>query len=104
MSMIDGNMRGLLRGLGGAYCFLCLVHKDAACGRIDGIDVEDFCVINRSQEDTESDFERLVDDTGNVKKRRNDYADRKGLTQKPVLQEEPLLSVSPLHSVMRTFD
>ena len=40
----------------------------------------------------------------NVKKCRNDYADRKGLTQKPVLQDEGLLSVSPLHSVMRTFD
>ena len=33
LSMIDGKMRGLVTGLGGAYCLLCKVEQNIACGR-----------------------------------------------------------------------
>ena len=33
MTMIDGAMRSLLSGLGGAFCFLCFVSLNTACGR-----------------------------------------------------------------------
>ena len=33
ISMIDAKMRGLITGLGGAYCLLCTVEKGVACGR-----------------------------------------------------------------------
>ena len=34
-SMIDAKMRGLCTGLGGAYCLLCTIPSDYACGRVD---------------------------------------------------------------------
>ena len=107
LSMIDAKMRGLLTGLGGAYCLLCTVDKDTACGRSSGsipIDIESSCfAINRSYEETRNDYDRLSDDNGMVKKRRKDYSDRKGLTQEPLVDED-LSIVSPLHSLMRSYD
>ena len=44
-----------------------------------------------------------MDETGNVKKCRGDYSDRKGVTQEPLVSED-LNAVSPLHSLMRGFD
>lgn len=102
MSMIDSKMRGLLSGLGGAYCLLCTVDRDTACGRKD-VDVESFFNINRNYETTKEDFERLSGGAGEVKKRKNDYEDRKGVTQNPIVQED-LNTVSPLHCLMRSFD
>ena len=32
------------------------------------------------------------------------YQDRKGLTQEPIVEETSIFSVSPLHSLMRSFD
>ena len=107
LSMIDAKMRSLLTGLGGAYCLLCTVDKDTACGRPSGsipIDIESSCfVINRSYEETRYDYDRLSDDNGLVKRRRKDYADRKGLTQEPLVNED-LSTISPLHSLMRSYD
>ena len=40
---------------------------------------------------------------GTVKRRLNDYASRRGVTQDPVLPDEDLLDVSPLHSLLRLF-
>ena len=107
LSCIDAKMRGLLSGLGGAYCLLCIVDKDTACGRSSvntPIDIESSCfVINRSYEETRKDYDRLSDDNGQVKRQRKDYANRKGLTQEPLVNED-LSTVSPLHSLMRSYD
>ena len=97
-------MRGLLTGLGGAYCLLCTVEKGVACGRSGDnlpLQCEDFFHINRSAETTREDYRRLSDDHGNLKLRRNDYHDRKGVTQLPLVEED-LNQVSPLHSLMRS--
>ena len=65
--------------------------------------VESFFEINRSVEETKADYERLVDQTGTLKRSRGDYGDRKGVTQQPLVDED-LNAVSPLHSLMRSFD
>ena len=104
--MIDAKMRGLLSGLGGAFCLLCTVSKDSACGRSENnlpVDCENFFTINRSEEITTNDYRRLSDDHGAVKRKKGDYDDRKGLTQRPTVSID-LNMVSPLHSLMRSFD
>ena len=101
LSMIDAKMRALLSGLGGAYCLLCSIDQDSACGRTE-YPLETFFEINRDINQTKEDFLRLADAEGNVKKAKGDYADRKGLTQEPLVDEN-LNMVSPLHSLMRTF-
>ena len=57
-SMIDSKMRGLATGLGGAYCLLCTVPKDFACGRVTAgtlpVDVGSMFHINRTLEQTKS--------------------------------------------------
>ena len=101
MSMIDGKMRSLLTVLGGAYC---TVNSNTASGRCaDGekVEVERFFSINRSATETLLDYERLKLGDGSVKRRKADYSDRKGLTKRPVLEDENLYSVSPLHSLMQ---
>ena len=50
-----------------------------------------------------NDYDRLSNDNGMVKKPRRDYSDRKGLTQEPLVDED-LSIVSPLHSLMRSYD
>ena len=106
LSMIDGKMRGLVTGLGGAYCLLCKVEKDIACGRSGNnipVDLEQVCFnINRTTEEARTDYERLVKPDGTVA--RTSYQDRKGLTQEPIVEETSIFSVSPLHSLMRCFD
>ena len=45
----------------------------------------------------------LVDATNCIKKRKNDYETRGGLTQEPIVEDD-LKMVSPLHCLMRCFD
>ena len=103
MSMIDGKMRAMLSGLGGAYCLLCTTDQDTVCGRSAlAMDIEACFNINRDYVETRRDFDRLQEG-GTVKSRRLDYADRKGLTHEPLLEID-LNQVSPLHSLLRSFD
>ena len=106
LSMIDAKMRGLITGLGGAYCLLCVVEDKIACGRTGNnlpVDLEQTCFnINRTIEDTKADYERLVKPDGTVTK--TSYEDRKGVTQEPLSEDSSIFSVSPLHSLMRSFD
>ena len=78
LSMIDAKMRALLSGLGGAYCLLCSIDQDSACGRTE-YPLETFFEINRDINQTKEYFLRLTDTEGNVKRAKEDYADRKGL-------------------------
>lgn len=93
LTMIDSKMRSLLSGLGGAYCRLCTCTTDHGCGR-EGL-LEHCFTINRTPEETREDYNRLVHENGEVKKRKGDYVDRKGVTQEPVVDIN-LNSVAPL--------
>ena len=106
LSMIDAKMRGLLTGLGGAFCLLCTVPADTASGRSCTtlpVNVEDFFSINRSLSETMDDYERLLLPDGTVDTTAS-YADRKGLTQMPLVSDDSVISVSPLHALLRCFD
>ena len=100
MTMIDGKMRCLLSGLGGAYCVLCLITLKTACGR-DG-DYTSFLTITRSAEKNRALWDKLVDEDNCIKKRKNDYEIRGGLMQEPLVGED-LTMLSPLHCLMRSF-
>ena len=45
----------------------------------------------------------MCGEDGKVKRSKKDYADKKGLTQRPIVNEN-LNKVSPLHSMMRVFE
>ena len=113
--MIDAKMRPLLTGLGGAYCLLCTAGKTIGWGMVnreqlllEGTNlkevIESECFhINRDYETTRTDYNRLFDpDKQKLKKRKGDEADRKGVTQEPLVDEN-LNDVSPVHSLMNTF-
>ena len=106
MTMIDSKMRGLVTGLGGAYCLLCTVSSNTACGRsVVGdfpVNVEEHFLINRTMEETTADYQRLLQPDGSLNK--STYEDRKGVTQEPLVDDNSVFSVSPLHSLMRVFD
>ena len=105
MSMIDGKMRSLVTGLGGAYCLLCTVPQDIACGRSNiQVNIEESCfTINRTMEETTSDYYRLLKPDGSLDTK-TPYEDRKGVTQKPVIEDNSVFSISPLHCLMRCYD
>ena len=113
LSMIDAKMRSLLTGLGGAYCLLCTAKRTTGWGMVeksllegtalkDVIESECFH-INRDYETTKADYSRLFDhETQKIKKRKGDEADRKGVTQEPLIDGN-LNDISPVHALMNTF-
>ena len=109
MSMIDGKMRSLLSGLGGAYCSLCTMTKEEASGMSDkGIEViTEGMEIDRNVDDTvriwEEQSETTEDGGRKIKRRIGDYQVRKGVTNEPLVKED-ISFVSPLHALLRTFD
>ena len=77
MSQIDGKMRSLLSGLGGAFCLLCFITTDVACGRNGSY--SSYFDITRSSENTMSVWNNLVDENRVI---------REGLTQEPIIQDD----------------
>ena len=67
------------------------------------INIEEHFVINRTMEETHADYQRLLKPDGSVDKKTS-YADRKGITQEPMVTDQSIISVSPLHILMRVFD
>ena len=98
MTMIDGKMRTLLSGLGGAYCLLCFITQKEACGR-DG-NHSSYFNITRTSGKTMAVWNELADSDNIIKRRKGDYSIRGGLTQEPLIQDV-LNMVSPLHAIMR---
>ena len=80
---------------------MCTVDQDSACGRT-ATAVTDFFYMNRSPQTTKALYQAHVDESGEVTRKRGDFSTRMGLTQEPIVDED-LNSVSPLHSLMRTF-
>ena len=113
LRMIDAKMRSLLTGLGGAYCLLCTAKKATGWGMIEKEQLEGTVLqeviesecfhINRDYETTKADYNRLFDqEKQKIKKRRGDEADRKRVTQEPLINDN-LNDVSPVHALMNTF-
>ena len=107
---IDGKMRGLLTGLGGAYCCICTIDVDTASGMgEEGIcSINNGFPINRCYEDTlkiwnDLSYENPIDGSTQILKKRKDYGSRIGVTNEPIIPED-VISVSPLHSILRGFD
>ena len=103
-------MRGLLTGLGGAYCCLCTVDVDNASGMgiNDVMPINNGFPINRCYEDTvkiwnDLSYETTADSSKKILKKRKDYESRFGVTNEPIIPED-VISVSPLHSILRGFD
>ena len=106
-------MQNLLTGLGGAYCLLCTATKATGWGMIEKERLESTVLheviesecfhINRDYETTKADYNRLFDqEKQKMKKRKGDEADRKGVTQEPLIDDN-LNDVSPVHVLMNTF-
>ena len=96
MSLIDGKMRALLNGCGGAFCQLC------TCTRDDAIDLEMHFEINRSGDQTNEIWRQLC--SGEMVKKPHDQAVRMGVTREPIVAFEDVAMISPLHCNFRFFD
>lgn len=100
--MLDGKAAKLYTGLGGAYCDLChLSKKDSADSDI----IEGGFRITRDISEVIDFFadEDNTDEDGQVKKKKDDYETRAGITQKPIADQQ-VLSTQVLHTLLRTFD
>ena len=96
LTLIDGKMRSILSGLGGAFCILC------TCTRDDAIVLEQQFDINRSGEQIKNIWIML--DSQQLKKRPHDQEVRMGVTQEPLASLEDVAILSPLHGMLRYFD
>ena len=84
-SMKDFEIRQLESGLHGAHCLLCYstpsewkdIHK-----------IESGFPIERTASDTIERYQEIHDEYGEVKRRVNDYETRKGLTFKPLSEDD----------------
>ena len=96
MSMIDGKMRTLVSGLGGAFCILC------TCSREEAVSLVHSFTINRTGAQITEIWNKLS--SGELVKKPHDRHIRLGVTREPIIDLETIASVSPLHSLMRAFD
>ena len=96
MSMIDGKMRQMLSGQGGAFCMLC------TCSREDAVCLMNSFSINKTGAQKTEIWRRLS--SGDLIKRPHDQHVRLGVTREPLIDLESIASVSPLHAQLRFFD
>ena len=94
--MIDGNIRQMLSGLGGAFCMLC------TCSREDAVCLMNSFSINKTGAQITEIWRRLS--SGDLIKRPHDQYVRLGVTREPIIDLESIASVSPLHAQLRFFD
>ena len=95
MSMIDGKMRQILSGQGGAFCFLC------SCTREDAICLIYTFTIDKSGDQIAEIWRKLS--SGELKKRPHDQHIRLGVTQEPLIDLESIAFISPLHAFLNFF-
>ncbi|CAF1088600.1 unnamed protein product [Didymodactylos carnosus] len=84
-SMKDFKIRQLESGLHGSHCLLCY---STPSGWKDIHKIESGFPIERTASDTIELYNEMPDEYGDVERRRNDYATRKGLTSKPLSQDD----------------
>ena len=80
-SMKDLKYKKMLSGLGGADCILCTTKQKEWS---DIAKVTEGFPINRNAQGNEALFHRLVNDQGIIPRIPNDFANRQGLTSKPL--------------------
>lgn len=105
LCMLDGKLKSLLSGLGGAYCVMC------TASRISGNDIDMIKCgfpIDRSIQQIKEICEKLQiyddsEETFQIKKTKNDYHTRMVVTQYPISIED-IFFISPLHASLRNFD
>jgi len=94
--MIDGKMKSLLSGSGGAFCMLCTFSRDQA------VDIRLTFNIDRTADQITQIWEKLQ--SGELVKKPNDHSTRQGVTQEPIVPWDDIAILSPLHSMLRSFD
>ena len=96
LSLIDGKMRSLLSGRGGAFCVLC------SCTREDARSPDLQFSIDISGDQIQEIWRKLT--SGELIKRPHDQSIRMGVTQEPLIAFEQISMLSPLHGGMRFFE
>ena len=96
LSLIDGKMRSLLSGRGGAFCVLCTCTRENACNP------ELQFSIDISGDKIQDIWRKLT--SGELIKRSHDQHVRMGVTQEPLIDFDQISMLSPLHAFMRFFD
>ena len=95
LSLIDGKMRSLLSGRGGAFCVLC------SCTREDARNPDLEFSIDVCGDQIQEIWRKLS--AGELVKRPHDQAVRLGVTQEPLVAFEQISMLSPLHGGMNFF-
>ena len=98
--MMDLKAAHLYLGLGGSFSDVCEFSK-SECHDPDI--VKQGFNITRNITDTQALFDSLSGESGTVKKSKDDYHTRKGLTTKPIAQHD-VTSIQVLHALLRSFD
>ena len=95
MSMIDGKMRQILSGQGGAFCMFC------SCTREDAVCLMYTFTIDKSGAQIAEIWNKLS--SGELKKRPHDQHVRLGVTQEPLIDLESIAFISPLRAFLNFF-
>ena len=102
LSMADGKMVNTLLQLGGSYCTMCS-KSDADCHKPSVIQAG--FVIDRSIESLKELALSLTDpDTGEIIKKKADYAVRKGVCDVPITESDLTKNIPVCHSKIRVFE
>ena len=102
LSMVDGKMITTLLNLGGAFCSMCTRSQDEC--HMESVILEGF-LIDRSVESNNQLALSLSDpNTGEIVKKKNDYADRTGICGKPITEQDLTKQIPVCHSKIRSFE
>ena len=99
ISCIDRKAADNLQGTLGAFCDLCEFNR-LECQNSDNFDN---MLITRNVDTSQAIFDMLVDENGEIKKSKNDYKIRQGVTKEPIVQKN-IMSIQPLHGRLRGLD
>ena len=98
--MMDRKASNIYLGLGGAYCDLCEYTKQDC---LEPLLIENGIEITRTVENLHNIFNELQTDEGTIRKQRNDYRIRTGITNGPIATNEAH-STQVLHALLRCTD
>ena len=102
LSMADGKMVNTLLQLGGSYCTMCS-KSDGDCHKPSVI--RSGFMIDRSIDSIKELALSLTDpDTGEVRKKKADYATRQGVCDVPITESDLTKNIPVCHSKIRAFE
>ncbi|CAF1103757.1 unnamed protein product [Didymodactylos carnosus] len=82
-SMKDMKVRMVESGLGGADCLICYTRQ-TEWKDVKKLNEENAFLITRTAEKTMNLYNEMIEESGEIKKRKNDYETRAGLTSEPL--------------------